>query len=213
MLLVANPAKGAVLLAETILGVMLAPAEQFDLLRLDLGQVLRMDVAAPEVRVLEILVRGVAEHRPDAGADKGRSVVAGRGETVDDDGGGPEQEIEPLPRALARLFSLFPLGHVGPRAHDLDGIALSVPHHVLLVVHPEIGAVGAANAVFERALVALEHLVNPGGDARDVVRVDAIAPEEGVVEIFPRGAAEQPGDAFADEGRLRSEEHTSELQS
>jgi hypothetical protein len=60
----------------------------------------------------------------------------------------------------------------------------------LLVVHPEIAAVRTANAILDGAFVALEHPIDPRIDARNVVRVHAIAPKIRIVEIFPRGAAE-----------------------
>ena len=49
MLLVADPDIGAVLLAEAVLGQVLAVFEQLDLLRLDLGEVVGMNVGPPEV--------------------------------------------------------------------------------------------------------------------------------------------------------------------
>ena len=74
---------------------------------------------------------------------------------------------------------------------------------VLLVVHPEIGAVGTADAILDRPLVVLlKSAVDPGIDAGDVVGVNAIAPKIGIVEIFRGRAAEQPGDAVAHEGGL-----------
>ena len=60
MLLVAHPAIGAVLLAEAILGDMAAVLEQLGLLGLHGGKVLRMDAGAPEVGILQVLIRAIA---------------------------------------------------------------------------------------------------------------------------------------------------------
>ena len=141
MLLVAHPAIGTVLLAEAIFGEMLAGPEQLDLLRLDLGEIVGMHMAPPEIRVLQIFIGAVAQHQLDAGADEGGREIAGRGETVDHTGAAPSRQIEPLARALTGILGLFAFRDVGPGADDLDGLALGVAHHMLLVVHPEIGAV------------------------------------------------------------------------
>ena len=83
MLLVADPAIGAVLLAEAVLGQVFARSEQLGLLRLDLGKIIGMHMAPPEIGVLHIFLGAVAQHRLDAGADEGRREIAGRGEAVD----------------------------------------------------------------------------------------------------------------------------------
>ena len=47
------------------------------------------------------------------------------GKTVHHHGGRAEQEIEPLAGALAGVLGLLAFGDVGPRADDLDGLALA----------------------------------------------------------------------------------------
>ena len=134
----------------------------------------------------------------DIGADEGRREIAACGKAVDHRRSRAEQQVEPRARdLLPRLLGFLALGDVGPRADDLDRLALCVAHDLLPVVHPEIGAVRAADAILDRALVALEHPVDPGSNARHVVRVNVVTPEIGVLEIFARGAAEQSGDALA----------------
>jgi hypothetical protein len=71
---------------------------------------------------------------------------------------------------------------------------------MLVVIHPAIGAVLAAKAIFERVLAVLEKLGDLGLDALKIVRVDALAPEIRIVEIFARTVAEQLLDIGADEG-------------
>ncbi len=202
MLLVADPAIRAILLAEAIFRQVLAGPEQLDLLRFDLREVIGMHMATPKIRIFEIFIRGVSQHLPNAGAhESGREISAGD-ETVDNNRGGAQQQVEPLARALLGLLCLLACRDVRPRADDLDWLSLRVAHNVLLVVHPEIGAIRAADAILDRALVALEHLINPSTNAGDIVRVHAIAPKIGVVEIFSRATAKQSGDALAHEGGL-----------
>ena len=101
MLLVADPAIGAVLLAEAIFGEMLARSEQLDLLRFDFGEILGMHVATPEIGILQVFLGAIAQHRLDTGADEGGREIAGRGETVDHHRGRAEQQHRAA-RARAR---------------------------------------------------------------------------------------------------------------
>jgi hypothetical protein len=72
---------------------------------------------------------------------------------------------------------------------------------MLLVVHPAIGAVLLAEAVFDDVLAGLEQYVHLGFDTRQILRMHPLAPEIRVVEIFGSRVAEQPRDVLADEGR------------
>ena len=87
MLLVADPDISAIPLAEAVLGQVLAVFEQLDLLRLDLGKVVGMDVGPPEVGGVQILIRAIAEHVRDVGADERGRKIAGGDEAVDHRGG------------------------------------------------------------------------------------------------------------------------------
>ena len=202
MLLVAHPAIGPVLAAEAILGEMLASRENRLLLRLDFGEVLRMHPAPPEIRILQVFVGMVAKHVGDAVADEGRREIAARREAVDHGRRRTEQHRQPLMCCSVRLFGLFPRGDVGPGADDLRRLALVVAQHLLPVVDPAIGAVLAPHAVFNRAAIVLEGLVDPRIDAGHVIGMHALAPEVGMIEIFARADIEQPADALAHEGRL-----------
>ena len=122
----------------------------------------------------------------------GAEIAAGA-KAVDHRRGGAEQERQSRARLFSRRLGLLALGDVGPRADDLDGLALGVAHHVLPVVHPEIGAVLAADAILDRSLVALEHPIDPGIDARDIVGVNAVPPQIGVLEIFARACSRTAG--------------------
>jgi hypothetical protein len=74
---------------------------------------------------------------------------------------------------------------------------MRVLDQMLLVVDPGIGAVLAAEAIFDRVLAFLEQISDLGLDARKILRVHALAPEIGILEIFARGIAEQPRDVLA----------------
>jgi hypothetical protein len=84
MLLVADPAIAAVLLAEAIFGGVLALLEKDRLFSLHALDVVGMDARTPEVGVLQIFVGAIAEQAFDVLADEGRRVIAGRLEAVDD---------------------------------------------------------------------------------------------------------------------------------
>ena len=202
MLLVGEPAIGAVLAAEAVFHKMLSGPEQLGLFDLDVRQVVRMHARAPEVCLVKIVLRRVAQHGTDAGADEGRGEVAVSIEAVNDNGRGAEQHIDALSRRLARDLGLLTLGDVRPRPGDLDRLALLVAHDLLAVMHPEIGAVRTADAIFDRPRVALVRSLNPGVDARNIIRMNVVAPKMRIGEIFAGAAAEQAIDAVADKGRL-----------
>src|SRR6476620_4074983 len=201
MLLIAHPAIGAVLLAEAILGDMAAVLEQLGLLGLHGGKVLRMDAGAPEVGILQVLVRAIAQNALDVLADKGWSEVAGRGEAVDHGRGAFEQERDACFQGILGLLRRLALGDVAPRANDLERLSLPVADQMLLVAEPAVGSVDIAEAIFGRMAILLEYFDLIGFHLRKIVRMDARAPEVGVLEIFVRAVAEQALDVLADEGR------------
>jgi len=90
-LLVADPDIVAVALAEAVLGGVAALLEELRLLGLDQGEILGMDVVAPEIGVLQIFLRAIAEQALDVLADEGRRIIAARLEAVDHGGRGFEQ--------------------------------------------------------------------------------------------------------------------------
>ena len=83
VLLVADPAIGAVLLAEPVFGEMLTGLEQPRLLGLEGLEIVGMDVPPPEIGVLEIFVGAVAEQAVDVVADEGGGEIAAGLEAVD----------------------------------------------------------------------------------------------------------------------------------
>ncbi len=83
ILLVAHPDVIAVALAEAVLRSVAALLEELALLGLDRSEILRVHIAAPEIGVLEILLRAIAEQALDVLADEGRGVVVLRLEAVD----------------------------------------------------------------------------------------------------------------------------------
>src|SRR6516164_7232138 len=86
-------------------------------------------------------------------------------------------------------------------SNDLGRLPLLVAHEVLLVIDPTIGAILAAEAVFDRLLALLEQIADLGLDAREVVGMHAHTPEIRIVEILAGQIAEQAPDVVADEGR------------
>ncbi len=62
MLLIADPDIGSVLLAETVLGQVLAVLEQLGLLGFDLRKVVGMNVRSPEVWRRQILIGAEPQH-------------------------------------------------------------------------------------------------------------------------------------------------------
>ncbi len=79
----------------------------------------------------------------------GRVIVLGL-EGIDHRRRGLEQEREPLARLLLGGLGGDARGDVAPRADDLGRLAVVVADEMLVVVHPAIGAVLAAEAIFER---------------------------------------------------------------
>ena len=70
MLLVADPAIGAILAAEAVFERVLALDEKISDLGLDPRQIFGMDALAPEIRVIEVVARSVAEQRPNVSLTK-----------------------------------------------------------------------------------------------------------------------------------------------
>ena len=96
MLLIADPAIGAVLLPEAVFGGVLAVLEEFGLLGFDAGEIVRVHPLPPEVRVLQVFVGAVAEKPLDIAAHEDRRVVVPSLEAVDHGGRGIEQPGEPF---------------------------------------------------------------------------------------------------------------------
>ena len=94
VLLVADPAIDAVLLAEAIFGEVPPLLEELRLLGLDLGKVFRVHAGAPEVRLLQIVIGLVAQHALNIVADEGRRVIAARLEAVDHGRRAVQQQVE-----------------------------------------------------------------------------------------------------------------------
>jgi len=199
-LLVADPAIDAVGFAEAVLGDVPAVLEQLGLPRLDSGQVLGMDARAPKVRILQILVGSVAQHPLDVVADESRRVGAAGLEAVDHGRGAVEQQIEARPGRVLSLLGLLARTDIAPGAHDLDRLAVVAAQQILLVADPDIVAVALAEAVLGGVPSLLEQLRLLGLDQGEILRVNVVAPEIGVLKIFLRAIAEQPLDILADEG-------------
>lgn len=121
-----------------------------------------------------------------------------------------QQQVEARPRRALGLLGLLARGDIAPRSDDLGGFAIVAALEILLVADPDIFAVLLAEAVLRGMAPSLEQLALLGLDGGQVLGVDVVAPEIGVLQIFLRAVAEQPLDVLADEGRrvvvLRLEE-------
>ena len=203
MLLVAHPAIMTVLLAEAVFGGVPVAFEQECLLRLDRIDVVGMHAGAPEVRILEIFVRAIAEQALDVLADEGRRVVAARLEAVDHRRRAIEQERKPLAGAVLGLLGGLARADVAPRADHLRrrararrgrDAARRSPSNRSRPCLPE--------AIFDRRAGPCSNRASISASMRGrSSRMHALAPEIRIVEIFARGIAEQPRDVLADEGR------------
>ena len=91
MLLVVDPAIGAVLAAKTVFEGLLADVEEVLHLGFDARQIVRMNVASPKVGIAEIGGGRVAEQPLQIAADKSRGEVVARLEAIDHGGRGGEQ--------------------------------------------------------------------------------------------------------------------------
>ena len=132
---------------------------------------------------------------------KRRREVAARVETVDDRRRGREQADDTILRGDERLAELLARSDVAPRADHFQWFAVVVTDQALLVVHPAIGAILAAEAVLDSVDAILKETSDLRLNARQVVGVDAVAPEGRVIEVFARLVAEDALDIVADEGR------------
>src|SRR5581483_3061151 len=155
----------------------------------------------PEVGVLEIFLRAVTEQPLDILADESRGVIVPGLERIDHRRRALEQGRQPRAGGVLGLLGTLAVGHVAPRAHDLEGLAALVADEMLLVADPAILAVLLAEAVFRGVLALLEDLDQLGLDPIDVIGVDASAPEGWILQIFGGTIAKQPLDVLADEGR------------
>jgi hypothetical protein len=88
----------------------LAVLEQVRDLGLRALKIVGMDPLAPEIRVVEIFARGVAEQRLDIGADEGGRKVSACLEAVNHSRRGTEQLREPLRRVGLHLTEQLVLG-------------------------------------------------------------------------------------------------------
>src|SRR5581483_3126915 len=201
MLLVADPAILAVLLAEAVFRGVLALLEDLDQLGLDPIDVIWVDASAPEGWILQIFGGTIAKQPLDVLADEGRRVIVPGLERVDHRGRRLEQKRETPPRLVPGGFGGFARGDVAPGADDLLRLALLVVDEMLVVVHPAIGAVLAAEAIFDGLPPGREQVPHLLLHSCEVIGVDASAPEVRVVQIFARVVAEQALDIGADEGR------------
>ena len=114
-LLVVDPEVAAIALPEAVLDRVRAVLEKLDGLRLDRCKVVRVDAAAPEIRVLEIVLRLVAEPLADVLADEGRREVPARPIAVDHRRGGREQVADAILRRDEGFADLLARADVVPR--------------------------------------------------------------------------------------------------
>ena len=142
------------------------------------------------VRILEIVVRTITKYTLDVFANKGGGIVVTSLEAINYRGNGFEQGGETFARGSGSLFYLFPSRDIAPGSDDFYWLALFVTNHALFVTHPAIGAVLAAETVFEHVLPVLELTRNLALYTLKIVRMYPLAPEICVLKIFVWGVAE-----------------------
>src|SRR5690349_7919423 len=191
MLLVADPAIMAVLGTEAVFRGVPFLLEEKRLLGLDSLDIVGMDAGAPELGIFQIFLRAITEQPLDVLADEGRGVVVLGLEGIDHRRRRLEQDREPVAGVILGRLSRLARGNVAPRADDFGGLARLVADEVLIVVHPAIGAILAAEAIFDRLPVSLKEGSNLGLDARKVLGVNPFAPEVRIFEIFAGTIAKQ----------------------
>src|SRR5262249_54542564 len=96
VLLIDHPAIGSVLLKETAFDRIAAALIQARRLRLHTGAIIGVNAAPPEFRVLEILLRFIAEPIADILANEGRGEIASCLETIDDGRGAGQKVHKPF---------------------------------------------------------------------------------------------------------------------
>ncbi len=172
--------------------------EQLDLLGLDRVEIVRMHVGAPEVRLLQIFARLVAEHALDVVADEGGGEIAARLEAVNHGRRAVQHEREPRLRRVLGRFCVLSRGDVAPRSHDLGGLAVrrrGVKYCSSLTQH--IGAVLACGSGTRARMACLFRTarLTSASTRGQIVGVDVTrARNSALLEIFFRGIAEQPLD-------------------
>ena len=201
MLLVVHPAVGAVVPEEPVLDRVAALLKQQGGLGLHGRDVVGMHAAPPEVRVLQILLRLVAEPVPDVLADEGRCEIARRLVAVDHRRCRRQEMHEAVLRGHQCLAQLLAGGDVAPGADHLGRLARRIAQHPQLVADPAEVAVLLAEAVLAAQAPRVEHPLIGLEDARAVLGMDPAHPEIRALEVLLTVVAEQVLDVLADEGR------------
>ena len=165
------------------------------------GEVVGVHAAPPEIRVLQVFLRLVAQPVPDVLADEGRREIARRLVAVDHRRRGRQQVHETVLRGDQGFAELLARRDVAPGADHLDRIARRVAHQLQFVADPAVAAVLLAEAVFAAEAPLLEQARIVAQDARAVLGMDAALPEIRAVEVFLAVVPEQVLHVLADEGR------------
>src|SRR5262245_36948926 len=197
--LVPDPAIGAVLLQKPVLESMVARFEQLTELALDPRQIFGVDVAAPEVRAVEIVALLEAQPVRDVLADEGRSKIPRCLEAVDHRRRGGEQLLDMGTGRSDGLLGRLALGDVAPGADHLVRFAALVTDEAQLVADPAIVAVLLQEPVLESVMAGREELAELALDPRQVVGMDAAAPKIRAVEIVTLLIPQPDLDVLADE--------------
>ena len=146
-LFIVHPAVGAVLLEKSVLDRVGTFLEQVDRLGLHRGEVVGMHAAPPEIGVLQILLRLIAQPVLDVLADEGRREIPRRLVAVDHRRRRRQQASDPVLRGDQGFADLLARRDVVPRAHHLDRIACRVAQQLQLVADPTVAAILLAESV------------------------------------------------------------------
>jgi hypothetical protein len=85
-----------------------------------------MYVVAPKIGVFQIFLGAVAEQPLDVLADEGRSVIVLGLERVDHGRRALQERRQARAGGVLRLLGMLAIGHVAPRTHDLERLAVRI---------------------------------------------------------------------------------------
>src|SRR5262249_5765924 len=113
-----------------------------------------------------------------------RREIPGRLEAVDDRGWCREQLGQTLVRRGTLALCPFARGDIDPGSDHVDRLAFTVADQAPLVADPTVAAVLLEEPILDRVPAMLEQLAELGFDSRQIVGMDAAAPEIRALQIF-----------------------------
>src|ERR1700751_3304889 len=143
-----------------------------------------MDATLPKIRTAQVLVSVIPEQVCHVSTYESRRVVACCLEAIDHRRRTGEQMLNAVASARSCFLRSLALRYVAPRANDFNRLVSLVADESLLIIHPAVCSVFFAKPVFDAMAASLEQLDGLGFNGSEVVRVYALAPEVGVLQVF-----------------------------